>query len=308
VRFLRRGLEEDAPQALRRSLLLDLGAAESTARIPEAASRMEQAQRLSSTPTERAHAALGLSMVRFLAAELPDAVAACEDVIAAPDDLDRELRLGLEFQAAATRMVGGLASYEAMARLVALEQEVIRGETAAERGLLAIVFAAATARTAAEVAALAEAAWGDGHLLVQVRSEHPALAAPATAVALTAATSAIALSGRLTRAIEMYTAGVEEGRTRSSMLLYSNSLGLRGSSRAWIGDLGGAEADCSRPTASRPTARGRLRRGPLAGPPMTRWSGRPRSPASSKSTSNDDRSSRPRCCCATPGRPASYRC
>ena len=27
------------------------------------------------------------------------------------------------------------------------------------------------------------------------------------------------------------------------MLLYSNSLGLRASARAWIGDLGGAEAD-----------------------------------------------------------------
>ena len=41
----------------------------------------------------------------------------------------------------------------------------------------------------------------------------------------------------------MWTAGVEEGRARSSMLLYSNSLGLRASARAWIGDLGGAESD-----------------------------------------------------------------
>ncbi|MGH2946321.1 MAG: hypothetical protein ACRDPC_08690 [Solirubrobacteraceae bacterium] len=52
---------------------------------------------------ELAHAALGLSMVRFLAAELPEAVAACEDAIASAHDLDRELRLALEFQAAATR-------------------------------------------------------------------------------------------------------------------------------------------------------------------------------------------------------------
>ena len=41
----------------------------------------------------------------------------------------------------------------------------------------------------------------------------------------------------------MWTAGVEEGRARSSMLLYSNSLGLRASARIWSGDLGGAEAD-----------------------------------------------------------------
>ncbi len=87
--------------------------------------------------------------------------------------------------------------------------------------------------------ALAETAWGDG----QVRSEHPALAAPATAIALTAATVAIALTGRLSRAIEVWTAGVEEARARSSMLLYSNSLGLRASAREWSGDLGGAEAD-----------------------------------------------------------------
>ena len=246
VRFLRRALEEEAPTTVRRSILLDLGAAESAARMPEAAGRMEQALRLSSSPTERANAALGLSMVRFLAAELPEAIVACEEALETAGDLDRELRLGLEFQVAATRLVGGLPSAETFGRLLALEQEVSRGETAAERSLLAmmaVVFAATTARTADEVAALAEAAWGDGQLLVEVRSEHSALAAPATTIALTAATIGMAFSGRLTRAIEVWTAGVEEGRTRSSMLLYSNSLGLRASGRAWTGDLAGAEAD-----------------------------------------------------------------
>jgi DNA-binding CsgD family transcriptional regulator len=245
VRFLRRALQEDAPAALRRSTLLDLGAAESAARMPEAAGRMEEAQRLSTTVSERAQAALGLAMVRFLAAELPQAIAACEDVIEV-GGLDRELLLGLEFQAAATRMVGGLPSAETFGRLLALEPEVSRGETAAERSLLAmiaIVFAATTARTGAEVAALAEAAWGDGQLLVEVRSEHPSLAAPATTIALTAATVAMAFSGRLSRAIELWTAGVQEGQARSSMLLYSNALGLRASGREWSGDLSGAEAD-----------------------------------------------------------------
>jgi len=246
VRFLRRALEEDAPTSLRRSTLLDLGAAESAARMPEAAGRMEEAQRLSSSPSQRAHAALGLSMVRFLAADVPGAIAACEDVLAGVDGLERELHLGLEFQAAATRLVGGLPSPETFVRLLALEPEVSRGDTAAERSLLAmmaVVFAATTARTADEVAALAETAWGDGQLLVEVRSEHPALAAPATVIALTAATVSIALTGRLSRAIEVWTAGVEEARARSSMLLYSNSLGLRASAREWSGDLGGAEAD-----------------------------------------------------------------
>jgi hypothetical protein len=246
VRFLRRALEEDAPAALRRSTLLDLGAAESAARMPEAAGRMEQAQRLSTTPTERAQAALGLAMVRFVAADLPEAIAACEGLLAAPGQIDRELLLALEFQAAATRLVGGLPSAETFTRLLALEPEVSRGETAAERSLLAmmaVVFAATTARTSEEVAALAEAAWGDGQLLVEVRSEHPALAAPATTIALTAAMVAMALSGRLSRAIEVWTIGVDEGRARSSMLLYSNALGLRASAREWHGDLGGAEAD-----------------------------------------------------------------
>ncbi len=246
VRFLRRALEEKAPTSLRRSVLLDLGAAESAARMPEAAGRMEQAQRLSSSPTERAQAGLGLSMARFLAAELPEAIAACEVILEAADDLDRELRLGLEFQAAATRLVGGLPSAETFGRLLALEQEVSRGETAAERSLLAmiaVVFASTTARNSVEVAALAETAWGDGQLLVEVRSEHPALAAPATSIALTAASVAIALAGKLTRAIEVWSAGVEEGQARSSMLLYSNSLGLRASGRVWSGDVGAAEAD-----------------------------------------------------------------
>ena len=246
VRFLRRALDEEAPVALRRSVLLDLGAAESAARLPEAAGRMDQALRLSSGPAERAHAALGLSMVRFLAADLPGAIAACEQLLAEAGELDRELRLGLEFQAAATRLVGGRPSAETFGRLLALEQEVSRGETAAERSLLAmmaIVFAGTTARTAAEVAVLAERAWGDGQLLVEVRSQHSALAAPATTIALTAATIAIALTGRLNRAIDVWSAGVEEGRARSSMLLYSNSLGLRASARSWIGDLSGAESD-----------------------------------------------------------------
>jgi DNA-binding CsgD family transcriptional regulator len=246
VPFLRRALVEDAPTPLRRSLLLELGAAESAARLPEAAERMELARRLSSSPADRANAALGLSMVRFHAAELPQAVAACEDMLETADDLDRELRLGLEFQAAATRMVGGLPSTETFSRMLALEHEVSRGETAAERSLLALialVFAATTAHSAVEVAALAEAAWGDGQLLVAVRSQHPTLEAPATTIALTAASTATALSGRLGRAIEVWSAGVEEGRARSSMLLYSSSLGLRASGKEWSGDLGGAEAD-----------------------------------------------------------------
>jgi DNA-binding CsgD family transcriptional regulator len=246
VRFLRRALEEDAPASLRRSALLDLGAAESAARMPEAAGRMEEAQHLSSTPSQGAHAALGLSMVRFLAADVPGAIAACEDVLAKSDRLDRELRLGLEFQGAAARLVGGVPSPETFTRLLALEAEVSRGETAAERSLLAmmaVVFAGTTARSAVEVAAAAETAWGDGQLLVQVRSQHPALVAPATTIALTAATVAMALAGRLGRAIEVWTAGVEEAQARSSMLLYGNTLGLRASARAWSGDLGGAEAD-----------------------------------------------------------------
>ena len=105
------------------------------------------------------------------------------------------------------------------------------------------MFAATTAHTSVEVAALGEAAWGDGQLLVEIRSRHSALAAAATAIALTAAPTAIALAGRLNRAIEIWTAGVEEGQARSSMLLYSSSLGPRASAREWTGDLGGAEAD-----------------------------------------------------------------
>ena len=246
VRFLRRALDEQAPASLRRLLLLDLGAAESAARVPDATGRMEQAVRLSSSPAELAQAALGLSMVRFLAGELPGAVAACEDLLQAAGDLDQELRLGLEFQAAATRLVGGMPSAETFGRLLALEREVSRGETAAERSLLAmiaVVFASTTARSATEVAQLAETSWGNGQLLAEVRSEHPALAAPATSIALTAASVAIALTGRLSRAIEVWTAGVEEGRARSSTLLYSNSLGLRASGRVWSGDVRGAEDD-----------------------------------------------------------------
>ena len=246
VRFLRRALQEDASPVLRRSALLDLGAAESAARMPEAAGRMEEAQRLSSGPAEQAQAALGLSMVRFLGADVPGAVTACEDALAVADGLERELHLGLEFQAAAARLVGGLPNPEIFVRLLALEPEVRRGDTAAERSLLAmmaVVFAATTARTTDEVAALAETAWGDGQLLVEVRSEHPALRAPATVIALTAATVALALTGRLSRAIDVGTAGVEEGRARSSMLLYSTALALRASAREWSGDLGGAEAD-----------------------------------------------------------------
>ena len=143
-------------------------------------------------------------------------------------------------------MVGGLPSAETFQRMLALEHEVSRGETAAERSLLALialVFAATTAHPADRVAALAEAAWGDGQLLVAVRSSHPTLEAPATTIALTAASTATALSGRLGRAISVWSAGVEEGQARSSMLLYSSSLGLRASGKEWSGDLGGAEAD-----------------------------------------------------------------
>ena len=247
VRFLRRALEEQAPASLRRATLLDLGAAESAARMPEAAGRMEEARALSSTPTERAHAALGLSMVRFLAGELPAAIAVCEDLLG----VGRRAR---SRAAPGARVPGGRHPHGRRAAQRGdvrrgcwrSSREVSRGETRGgaqpardDRGRVR-----GHHRTRrAEVAALAEAAWGDGRLLVEVRSEHPALAAPATTIALTAATVAIALAGRLTRAIEVWTAGVEEAQARSSMILYSNSLGLRASGRAWSGDLGGAEAD-----------------------------------------------------------------
>ena len=111
VRFLRRALDEEAAGPERRAALFELGAAEAAARLPEAAGHMEEAQRLSSTPAETAQAALGLSMARFLAAELPEAVAACEDVLAADAELDHELGLALVFQAAATRLVGGCRAW-----------------------------------------------------------------------------------------------------------------------------------------------------------------------------------------------------
>ena len=215
--------------------------------MPEATGHMEEAQRLSSSPAERAHAALGLSMVRFLAAELPAAVAACEDVLATAGELDRELRLGLEFQAAATRLVGGLPSVETFGRLLALEPEVRRGETAAERSLLALialVFAATTAHTAVEVAALGEAAWGDGRLMVEIRSQHSALAAAATSIALTAAPTAIALAGQAEpgdRDLDRRRRG-GPGAELDAPLLQLRSARARPPANG-PGDLGGAEAD-----------------------------------------------------------------
>ena len=162
------------------------------------------------------------------------------------DELDRELRLALEFQASATRLVGGLPDVETFGRLLALEPEVRRGETAAELSLLALI--ALSTRPPPPARRSRSRSWPrrpgpDGRLLVEIRTQHAALAGPATMVALTAAPTAIALTGKLNRAIEAWTAGVDEGRARSSLLLYSSCLGVRASAREWAGDLGGAEAD-----------------------------------------------------------------
>ena len=228
VRFLRRALEEEAPAALRRSI-----AARARRRRgggPHA--RGGRAHGGGAAPVERSGRARAAPrsasrMVRFLAAELPEAVAACED-----DARD-----------------GGRARSRAAARARVPGGRHPPGRRAPQRR---DVRAAARARAGGEprrdgggaqparpdraglrghhrpparieVAALAEAAWGDGRLLVEVRSQHAALAAPATMIALTAAPTAIALAGRLKRAIEVWSAGVEEGRARSSLLLYSSS-------------------------------------------------------------------------------------
>ena len=246
VRFLRRALDEEAPVPLRRTRCSSSAPPRRRPACPRRPPTWRRRNGSRAARRRRAQAALGLSMAHFLAADLPEAVAACEDALAANGELDRELQLGLVFQAAATRLVGGLPSVETFGRLLALEPEVQRGETAAERSLLALialVFAATTPRPALDVAALGEAAWGEGRLLVEVRSQHAALATPATMIALTAAPTAIAFAGRLNRAIEVWGAGVEEGRARSSILLYSSCLGARASAREWTGDLGGAEAD-----------------------------------------------------------------
>ena len=91
----------------------------------------------------------------------------------------------------------------------------------------------------------------------------------------------------------MWTAGVEEGRARSSTILYSNSLGLRASGQGVERDLGGAEADAVAALALLP-----------AGDPIVL-------PAALSALADvhieHGRSSRPRRCCATPGRPASCR-
>ena len=237
-------------------------------------------------------------MVRFLAAELPEAVAACEDMLATAGGLDRELRLGLEFQAAATRMVGGLPSAETFGRMLALEHEVSRGETAAERSLLALialVFAATTARTGRRGRGA-----GRGGLGRRAAPGRGPLAAPHAG----GSRDDDRADGRLDRHRALGQA--EQGdRACGAPASRRGGRGARCSSTP-------ARSACARPARSGPAISAARRPTPSrrwrCSPPTIRSSARPRSPRSSTSTSSAARSSRPRRSCATPGRPVSCRC
>jgi DNA-binding CsgD family transcriptional regulator len=134
---LRRALAEPADDATRPALLRELGIAELAGMQSAAAEHLRAAYDLAADPGERADIALELGTALYGAARHAEAVEVLRQAIDELGDRDRERRLGLEATLAVTGRYD-LATEKMVRGRVHAVADGLRGETPAERRLLAV--------------------------------------------------------------------------------------------------------------------------------------------------------------------------
>ena len=173
ARLLARALAEAPTAKIRPDLLAELGEAEASAGLPQAADRLEQAMRITQKPERRARLALTHGRVLLTQRRYGDAAAVFDSAL---DQLNgRDAALSEELEAAyiwATSLTPALA-VEVQARREQMLARIGDRPRACQRAALAstAVRAGLVGGARADVLHEAELAWGDGALLVAETAE-----------------------------------------------------------------------------------------------------------------------------------------
>jgi DNA-binding CsgD family transcriptional regulator len=234
--YLARALEEPPTPEQRASVLGELGRVQSSLGRPGAAEQLRMALDLTNDRSERARLLLELGRAILVTGAHVRAASAFEAGLAELDDpasdLARELR-------AARWMCATLDGARADELLTAGDLEVgddSQTPTPGQRQMLAqlAVQRALENRPPAEVAALAERAWGDGALLSAETSD---------GMTWSLVTGALYFAGELERDIEICDAVIADARARGSPMAYATACYCRGSPLLHRGQVNDAVAD-----------------------------------------------------------------
>jgi DNA-binding CsgD family transcriptional regulator len=234
ARYLERALEEPPPPEDWRDLLFELGVAESRGAQPHAAEHLAEALRLTREPVARAPVAQELAGLYNLLGRFDESASVLETVIDALGEDERELRLGLEAEAAVLAITTLDARRRLAPRLGAFRAKAAAvGDAPAAAPLLAVIAhdLACTDGTAAEAAAYAERAFADGRL---VSREGPVVSV---------GTAALIMADRPVTAEAILDQAIAAARSRGSLQALRAALAGRAYARNRRGRVTEAEVD-----------------------------------------------------------------
>ena len=220
VRFLGRALAERPADEMRADLLAELGQAEASAGLPQAARRLEQAISITEKPERRAQLSLALGRVVLAQRRYREAAAVFDAALAELNG--RDAALADELQAAyisAASLAPALAA-EAATRQEGMLAQIGDEPAASQRAALVsmAVRDSLVGKARAGVIKQAELAWGDGALLE---------AETADGRSWRHLTAALLFVDELERGIEICDAALADARRLESPIAYARASQLR---------------------------------------------------------------------------------
>jgi DNA-binding CsgD family transcriptional regulator/tetratricopeptide (TPR) repeat protein len=237
ARFLMRALDEAPARQLRAELLIDLGRAEALGGHASAPQRLRDAVELLDDPRARARALAQLGHALYAAGDNDGAALAFDEGLRVLDGSEPALAEELTAGYLSAARLDFRKRDAALQRFNELMSASAEGVTAAQRELIAqqaVEHALLGTASAAEVRAIALRAIDDGRILRE---------ATADGTAYVAGVAALLFSDALDDVERAASAGLEDARSRGSVVGFAAMSTLRGSARYLRGDLAGALGD-----------------------------------------------------------------
>jgi DNA-binding CsgD family transcriptional regulator len=237
VRYLRRALDEPPPRRLRAHVAFELGCAEATAGVPDAARRLTEAVGAVAESPERVQSPLDAGRALFALGRQDEAKAILELGLEQADQDDPDLAERLRAAHACAALFGEPD------KMPIRGEPPENGDTPGRRALLAVhaMEGAIRGRPSAEVCELAERALGWGGLLEDETADGPVYYLPAFA---------LSIGEHLQTAEAALTAAVEDARSRGSVLGFANASNMRSIAILLRGRIADAAADARQALAA----------------------------------------------------------
>ena len=229
--LLRRALAE--PPDARPEVLLELAAAEATARDPAALDHAREVVATSPVATHRAQAAFIAADALIDVGRGDEAAEILQDTARDEESLDDAVREQLLATGLVMSVFGG-SMLALTDQLTERGADDLAGETAAERVLLVLRAVDLTIRARPRQQALE---------LVERVLKYEDPANPGHAIVPTSAARALAAADHLDEARELYTKVIDGGRSRGAVVDVATGFAMRAEAERWAGRLVEAEAD-----------------------------------------------------------------